>query len=86
MKLKKLQAILLGSLGIVFLPALFAIVTKPESSLELYVTTIIFAMIWGLFSRLLWRCPHCKGFLGKVEERKKHCPHCKKRIDWDAGR
>lgn len=25
---------------------------------------------------LLWRCPHCDGYLGKVNKLPAHCPHC----------
>ena len=29
---------------------------------------------------LLWRCPHCDGYLGKVNKVPTHCPHCGKEL------
>jgi len=29
---------------------------------------------------LLLRCPHCDGYLGKVNKVPTHCPHCGKEL------
>ncbi len=29
---------------------------------------------------LLWRCPHCGNYLGKVNKVPTHCPHCEKEL------
>lgn len=35
---------------------------------------------------LLWRCPYCDGYLGKINKVPTHCPHCQKELaGGDAG-
>lgn len=40
-------------------------------------------LAWLASVLVFWRCPYCRGFLGRVK--KKHsCPHCNTYLDWNG--
>lgn len=74
MNLKRNRIILLCLIVLLVPLAYFAhqMVTPVLSLLPLVGWLILyFAAV-----HLLWRCPHCGGYLGKVNKVPTHCPHC----------
>lgn len=38
--------------------------------------TLAVWVLWLVFGIFYTRCPHCRGFLNRVPNNVKHCPHC----------
>ena len=47
-----------------------------KALLAIMVATLVAWVLWGIFGIFFTRCPHCKGFLNRVPNNVKHCPHC----------
>ena len=40
------------------------------------IATLVIWCVWVVFGIFFTRCPHCRGFLNRVPNNVKHCPHC----------
>lgn len=84
MNLKRNRTILLCLLALLIPLAYFSHkLALPSLSLLPFVGWLILYLV---AVHLLWRCPHCDGYLGKVNKVPTHCPHCQKELaGGDAG-
>ena len=78
MNLKRNRIILLCLMALLIPLAYFAhqMVTPVLSLLPL----VGWLLLYFAAVHLLWRCPHCGGYLGKVNKVPTHCPHCGKEL------
>ena len=49
------------------------------------IAAVVLLIPWVVLEIRLWRCPHCGGFLGRMEK-KKNCPNCGEPLDWGEGK
>ena len=38
-------------------------------------------LVYAIEGFVLWRCPHCKAYLGRLSFFAKYCPHCSKELE-----
>lgn len=47
-----------------------------KALLAIMVATSVAWALWVILGIFITRCPHCGGFLNRVPNNAKHCPHC----------
>lgn len=77
MSLKRNRIILL-CLAALLIP-LAIVANKLPAGLS-FIPIIGWLILYFAAVHLLWRCPHCDGYLGKVNKVPTHCPHCEKEL------
>ena len=73
MNLKRNRIILLCLIALLIPLAILA--NKLVTPLS-FVPLLGWLILYFAAVHLLWRCPHCDGYLGKVNKVPTHCPHC----------
>lgn len=50
-----------------------------------WIKIVLVAALVGYVAlfRALWRCPHCGGDLGRIDQRFTYCPRCGEELDYD---
>ena len=77
MNLKRNRIILLAVLILLVPLAYLAHQLIPALAL---IPLVGWLILYLAMVHLLWRCPHCDGYLGKVNKVPTHCPHCGKEL------
>lgn len=85
MNLKRNRIILLCLVALLIPLAYFASKLAPSVS---FIPLIGWLILYFAAVHLLWRCPHCGNYLGKVNKVPTHCHRCGKELlsDMDAGK
>ena len=77
MNLKRNRIILLCLSALLIPLAYFSGKLEPSFS---FIPFVGWLFLYFAAVHLLWRCPHCGNYLGKVNKVPTHCPHCEKEL------